>query len=66
VDNQQTLPFGSPSDVRREVQENLALFSAGKSACKGYIVAPCHNIQANTPTQNIVALYETVRNGGIE
>ena len=47
VDNQQTLPFGSPADVRREVQENLELFSA----CRGYIVAPCHNIQANTPTQ---------------
>jgi hypothetical protein len=23
-------------------------------------VAPCHNIQPNTPTQNILALYETV------
>ena len=66
VDNQQTLPFGSPADVRREVQENLALFSAGRCACKGYIVAPCHNIQANTPTENIVALYETVHSGGIE
>jgi uroporphyrinogen decarboxylase len=62
VDNQQTLPFGSPADVRREVAENLAIFSA----CKGYIVAPCHNIQANTPTENIVALYETVRNGGVQ
>ena len=60
VDNQQTLPFGSPADVRREVEENIALFSP----CKGYIVAPCHNIQANTPTANIVALYETVRNSG--
>jgi uroporphyrinogen decarboxylase len=58
VDNQQTLPFGSPADVRREVEDNLAFFST----CKGYIVAPCHNIQANTPTANIVALYEAVRN----
>jgi uroporphyrinogen decarboxylase len=57
VDNQQTLPFGSPADVRREVEDNIALFSG----CKGYIVAPCHNIQANTPTANIVALYEAVQ-----
>lgn len=56
VDNQHTLPFGSAEDVRREVEDNLRIFSA----CKGYIVAPCHNIQANTPTENIVALYETV------
>jgi uroporphyrinogen decarboxylase len=61
VDNQQTLPFGSPDDVRREVEANISLFSA----CKGYIVAPCHNIQANTPTGNIVALYETVRKLGV-
>ena len=24
----------------------------------GYIVAPCHNIQANTPPENVVAMYE--------
>jgi uroporphyrinogen decarboxylase len=60
IDNQQTLPFGTPAGVRREVEENLALFSK----CKGYIVAPCHNIQANTPTANIVALYETVGRKG--
>ena len=62
VDNQQTLPFGTPAEVRREVAENLAIFSASK----GYIVAPCHNIQANTPTRNIVALYEAVVDGGVE
>jgi uroporphyrinogen-III decarboxylase len=27
---------------------------------RGYIVAPCHNIQPNTPTANIVALYDAV------
>ena len=25
----------------------------------GYILAPCHNIQANTPVENIIAMYET-------
>jgi uroporphyrinogen decarboxylase len=56
VDNQQTLPFGTPDDVRRQVAENIAIFHGGK----GYIVAPCHNIQANTPTENILAMYEAV------
>ncbi len=54
VDNQQTLPFGSPEQVRQEVAENILIFRN----CRGYIVAPCHNIQANTPTQNILALYD--------
>lgn len=54
VDNQQTLPFGTPDDVRREVRQNLEIFRDSK----GYIVAPCHNLQANTPTENVLALYE--------
>jgi len=56
VDNQQTLPFGTPQDVKREVAENIRIFSKGK----GYVVAPCHNLQPNTPTENIVALYQAV------
>ena len=45
VDNQQTLPFGSVEDVRAEVAYNLEVLGAGG----GYILAPCHNIQAVTP-----------------
>ena len=60
IDNQQTLPFGTPEDVRREVRENIRIFRDAK----GYIVAPCHNIQANTPTANVVALYEAVEEFG--
>ena len=60
VDNQQTLPFGAPIDVRREVAQNIRIFSN----CKGYIVAPCHNIQPNTSTTNILALYDAVQEYG--
>jgi uroporphyrinogen-III decarboxylase len=60
VDNQKTLPFGTPADVRREVAENIHIFTDSK----GYVVAPCHNLQVNTPTENIVALYEAVREYG--
>ena len=56
VDNQQTLPFGMPADVRREVRENIGAFRGAR----GYIVAPGHNIQPNTPTDIILALYEAV------
>lgn len=53
IDNQYTLPFGSPAEVAAQVRENLDLFGA----CKGYIVGPCHNLQVNTPTENVVAMY---------
>jgi uroporphyrinogen decarboxylase len=54
MDNQQTLPFGTVENVEREVVENLNILGGGG----GYILAPCHNIQANTPMENVVAMYE--------
>jgi uroporphyrinogen decarboxylase len=54
MDNQQTLPFGTVEDVEREVVENMRILGRGG----GYILAPCHNVQANTPPENIVAMYE--------
>jgi len=55
VDNQQTLAFGTVRDVREEVIHNLRVLGAGG----GYMLAPCHNIQAVSPPENIVAMYET-------
>lgn len=55
MDNQQTLPFGSVEDVRIEVADNIRMLGEGG----GYILAPCHNIQAVSPPENIVAMYET-------
>lgn len=55
MDNQFTLPFGTPDQVRQEVRENLSILGAGG----GYILAPCHNIQPVTPLENIFAMYET-------
>ena len=59
IDNQQTLPFGSPADVRNEVRENIRIFSGSRWIC-----APCHNLQPVTPTENILALYETIHRDG--
>ncbi len=55
VDNQYTLAFGSVEEVRQEVKDNLRILGEGG----GYILAPCHNIQAVSPPENIVAMYET-------
>lgn len=60
MDNQQTLPFGSVDDVKEEVLDNLRILGEGG----GYVLAPCHNIQAVTPPENIVAMYETCYENG--
>jgi uroporphyrinogen decarboxylase len=55
MDNQQVLPFGSPEEVRQAVRDAIdALASDGT----GYVLAPCHNLQAVTPVENIVAMYD--------
>lgn len=54
VDNQYTIPFGTVEEVRQEVIDNLRILGEGG----GYILAPCHNIQAVGPAENVVALFE--------
>lgn len=56
VDNQQSLPFGRPEDVRSEVIECFETLGIDG----GYICAPCHNIQSNTPVENILQMYNTI------
>lgn len=60
VDNQQTLAFGTPADVRQEVLDNIRIFAPPAR----WICAPCHNIQTVSPTENIVAMYETIWENG--
>jgi uroporphyrinogen decarboxylase len=60
MDNQETLAFGTVDDVRKEVLDNLRILGHGG----GYILAPCHNIQAVGPAENIVAMYETCYENG--
>ena len=54
INTQSTLPFGTSEEVKSEVKERLRIFSKGG----GYVFATIHSIQANTPPQNIVAMYE--------
>jgi uroporphyrinogen decarboxylase len=60
MDNQQTLAFGTVDEVRQEVMDNIQVLGEGG----GYILAPCHNIQAVSPAENVVAMYETAREHG--
>lgn len=58
VDTQKTLPFGTAEEVRREVRERCRIFGEGG----GYVFNTIHNIQTGVPTENLIAMFETVRN----
>jgi hypothetical protein len=57
IDTQQILPFGTPQQVREQVLQRCKLFSRRG----GFIFNPIHNIQAGTPVENIVALFNAVK-----
>ncbi|NLJ68767.1 MAG: methyltransferase [Firmicutes bacterium] len=57
VDTQKTLPFGTPDEVRKEVAERIRIFGKGG----GFVFNSIHNIQARTPVENLVALYEAFK-----
>lgn len=57
IDTQKTLPFGTPEEVRRQARERIAVFGQGG----GFVFNTVHNVQASTPAENLVALYDAVR-----
>ena len=54
IDVVKVLPKLRPEEVRARVREVMAAFAAGG----GYILAASHNIQDDTPAENVVAMYE--------
>jgi uroporphyrinogen decarboxylase len=56
-DTQSTLPFGTPQKVREEAQHNMKCLKPGG----GYVASNVHNITAEVPAENIVAMFETAR-----
>ncbi|MHC4580934.1 MAG: uroporphyrinogen decarboxylase family protein, partial [Planctomycetota bacterium] len=56
ADTQKTLPFGEPDEVRRQVAERVQIFDAKN----GFVFSTVHNIQCNTPTENVLAMFETL------
>jgi uroporphyrinogen decarboxylase len=55
IDEQKLLPFGSRKEVEKSVARTVKILAPGG----GWIVAPAHNIQPDTPPGNIVAMYDT-------
>lgn len=56
VDTQHVLPFGTPEEVREQVAERVRILNKDG----GYIFNTIHNVVANVPPENLIAMYETV------
>ena len=57
IDTQKVLPFGTPAEVETEVSRQIETFAPGG----GFVFCSVHNVQACTPTENMVALFQTLK-----
>jgi hypothetical protein len=57
IDTQSTLPFGTPEEVKQEVLQRLSILSESG----GYVFSTIHNIQPKTPIENIIAMFEAIK-----
>jgi len=55
-DTQSILPYETPERVKKHVQEQVGILSPGG----GFVFQQVHNILANVPPENIVAMFEAV------
>ncbi|MFH1007275.1 MAG: uroporphyrinogen decarboxylase family protein [Candidatus Latescibacterota bacterium] len=60
IDIQEVLPAGTPEAVREHVRRQM---DAGKPG-GGYIACTAHNLQPDTPTENILALFDAYKEFG--
>ena len=61
VDTQRVLGVASPEEIRGHVRRNIDALAPGG----GFVFAAVHDIQANVPPQNIMAMYEAWREYGL-
>jgi hypothetical protein len=56
VDTQKVLPYGTPDEVKKQVKTQCEIL--GRKG--GFVFNAVHNIQANTPIENVVAMIDTL------
>ena len=56
-DTQKILPFGTPDEIRRHVKEQCEIL--GRDG--GFVFNAVHNIQANVPVENVVAMFDALK-----
>lgn len=61
VETQHVLPTGTPEEVREDVRRNVEALMPGG----GYVFGTVHNIQAEVPPENLMAMWEAFREAGV-
>jgi uroporphyrinogen decarboxylase len=61
IDQQQLLPNGSPDEIDADVKAKIEALGSGG----GYMVAPAHILQGDTPVENVEAFIEAVKRHGL-
>jgi uroporphyrinogen-III decarboxylase len=56
IDEQFTLPFGTPGDVRREILGRIETVGGDG----GLILGPTHHVQLDTPLENFWAMVNSI------
>ena len=57
VDTQGVFPFGTPGQVKEQVKRQCDILNKDG----GFVFNTVHNIQANVPFENVVAMLETLK-----
>ena len=57
VDTQKILPFGTPDEIRCHVKKQCEIL--GRDG--GFVFNAVHNIQANVPVENVVAMFDALK-----
>jgi uroporphyrinogen decarboxylase len=60
VDTQGVLPAGTPQEVKDDVRRNVEALAPGG----GYVFSPVHNLQADVPVENLMAMWEALQEYG--
>lgn len=60
MDIQRIMPMGTPKEIEAEVKRLVEVCGQGG----GYVLAPAHHIQADTPLENVFAFYEAAEKYG--
>ncbi len=60
VGTQSVLPFGTPEQVEKDVQRRIRAFASGG----GFVFNTIHNVQPRIPIENVLAMYDAVREFG--
>jgi uroporphyrinogen decarboxylase len=58
ISTQRLLPFASPDEVKKTTREIMKVMGEGG----GYVAAPTHDVPADVPPENIIALVEVFQN----